>query len=165
MATHSCSCLENPRDGGAQWAAVYGVAQSRTRLKHLSSSSSLTFYAIHYTLSAISYMCACTYACMTTMICPSSGKSQLFFTMISTHISLPTGSYFLTPRQTGAVCPHPSHASTSALITMIVTYLTFLSPPTDSGFLEDKDCDSFTGVVPEPSGVNLIYARHSIKGH
>jgi len=40
MATHSCSCLENPRDGGAWWAAVYGVAQSRTRLKRLSSSSS-----------------------------------------------------------------------------------------------------------------------------
>ena len=36
-----CSCLENPRDGGAWWAAVYGVAQSRTRLKWLSSSSSL----------------------------------------------------------------------------------------------------------------------------
>ena len=34
-----CSCLENPRDGGAGWAAVYGVAQSRTRLKRLSSSS------------------------------------------------------------------------------------------------------------------------------
>ena len=33
-----CSCLENPRDGGAWWAAVYGVAQSRTRLKRLSSS-------------------------------------------------------------------------------------------------------------------------------
>ena len=28
-----CSCLENPRDGGACWAAVYGVTQSRTRLK------------------------------------------------------------------------------------------------------------------------------------
>ena len=28
-----CSCLENPRDGGAWWAAVYGVAQNRTRLK------------------------------------------------------------------------------------------------------------------------------------
>ncbi|XDA72781.1 hypothetical protein R6Z07F_003059 [Ovis aries] len=28
-----CSCLETPRDGGAWWAAVYGVAQSRTRLK------------------------------------------------------------------------------------------------------------------------------------
>ena len=35
-----CSCLVNPRDGGAWWAAVYGVAQSRTRLKRLSSSSS-----------------------------------------------------------------------------------------------------------------------------
>ena len=35
-----CSCLENPRDGGAWWAAVYGFAQSRTRLKRLSSSSS-----------------------------------------------------------------------------------------------------------------------------
>ena len=35
-----CSCLENPRDWGAWWAAVYGVSQSRTRLKQLSSSSS-----------------------------------------------------------------------------------------------------------------------------
>ena len=35
-----CSCLENPRDGGAWWAAVYGVAQSQTRLKRLSSSFS-----------------------------------------------------------------------------------------------------------------------------
>ena len=35
-----CYCLENPRDGRAWWAAVYGVAQSRTRLKRLSSSSS-----------------------------------------------------------------------------------------------------------------------------
>ena len=34
-----CSCLENPRDGGAWWAAVYGVARSRTQLKWLSSSS------------------------------------------------------------------------------------------------------------------------------
>ena len=31
------SCLENPRDGGACWAAVYGVAQNQTRLKRLSS--------------------------------------------------------------------------------------------------------------------------------
>ena len=35
-----CSCLKNPKDGGAWWAAAYGVAQSRTRLKRLSSSSS-----------------------------------------------------------------------------------------------------------------------------
>ena len=49
-----CSCLENPRDGGAWWAAVYGVAQSRTRLKRLSSSSRIfkakiiaTYYRTH----------------------------------------------------------------------------------------------------------------------
>ena len=36
------SCLENPRDGGAWWAAVSGVSQSRTRLKRLSSSSSIS---------------------------------------------------------------------------------------------------------------------------
>ena len=35
-----CSCLENPRDEGAWWATVYGVTQSQTRLKRLSSSSS-----------------------------------------------------------------------------------------------------------------------------
>ena len=36
-----CSCLENPRDGGTWWAAIYVVAQSRTRLKQLSNSSSM----------------------------------------------------------------------------------------------------------------------------
>ena len=38
-----CSCLENPRDGGAWWAAIYGMAQSRTQLKRLSSSSRKRF--------------------------------------------------------------------------------------------------------------------------
>ena len=38
------SCLENPMDGGAWWAAIYGVAQSRTRMKRLSSSSSSQGY-------------------------------------------------------------------------------------------------------------------------
>ena len=38
-----CSCLENPKDRGAYWAAVYGVAQGRTRLMQLSSSSSMLF--------------------------------------------------------------------------------------------------------------------------
>ena len=41
MATHSSVlALEKPRDGGTWWVAIYGVAQSRTRLKRLSSSSS-----------------------------------------------------------------------------------------------------------------------------
>ena len=43
----SCSCLENPRDEGAWWAAAAGVAQSRTRLKRLSSSSG-KFLALSY---------------------------------------------------------------------------------------------------------------------
>ena len=41
-----CSCLENPRDGEAWWAAVYGVTQCQTRLKWLSSSSSSTYISV-----------------------------------------------------------------------------------------------------------------------
>ena len=60
-----CSCLENPSDGGAWWAAVYGVAQSRTRLKRLSSSQQHSKYTLQYilcthifsfTLSSINFM-------------------------------------------------------------------------------------------------------------
>ena len=39
-----CSCLENPRDGGTWWAAIYGVAQSQTWLKWLSSSTTWAFH-------------------------------------------------------------------------------------------------------------------------
>ena len=51
-----CSCLENPRDGGAWWAAVYGVAQSRTRLKRLSSmsASSACTFLLWTSLSSLS---------------------------------------------------------------------------------------------------------------
>ena len=45
-----CSCLENPRDKVACWAAVYGVAKSRTRLKRLSSSND-TFNLLIFTFS------------------------------------------------------------------------------------------------------------------
>ena len=49
-----CSCLENPRDGGACWAAIYEVAQSRTQLKRLSSSSSSSslHILVHFILTA-----------------------------------------------------------------------------------------------------------------
>ena len=53
-----CSCLENPRDGGAWWPAIYGVAQSQTQLKWLSSSSTyaiLLFTALGFT-SITSYI-------------------------------------------------------------------------------------------------------------
>ena len=57
------SCLENPRDRGAWWAAVYGVAQSRTRLKRLSSSSSSLWVivVIHYTITYITITTSCCY--------------------------------------------------------------------------------------------------------
>ena len=59
-----CSCLENPRDGGAWWAAVYGVKQSRTQLKQLSSSSSsmihwglMLFKLVSYPLLFFFFFC------------------------------------------------------------------------------------------------------------
>ena len=52
-----CSCLENPRDGGAWWAAVYGVPQSQTRLKRLSnSSSSSQAQALHHCFRSRSHL-------------------------------------------------------------------------------------------------------------
>ena len=48
-----CSCLENPRDGGVWWAVLYGVTQSRTQLKQLSSSSSSTVRCPRLTLDLI----------------------------------------------------------------------------------------------------------------
>ena len=51
------SYVENPMDGGAWWAAVYGVAQSRTRLKRLSSSSwFLQFKSFEYYLWTFSFL-------------------------------------------------------------------------------------------------------------
>ena len=47
-----CSCLENPRDGGAWWAAIYGVAQSRTQLKRLTSTSKLCIQCSHFSVAS-----------------------------------------------------------------------------------------------------------------
>ena len=57
------SCLENPMDGGAWWAAVYGVTQSRTRLKWLSSSSSVGVCELR--LSIILFGCSSACLCIT----------------------------------------------------------------------------------------------------
>ena len=51
-----CSCLENPRDGRALWAAIYGVTQSRTQLKQLSSSSSSSSKNLLYSIGTILYI-------------------------------------------------------------------------------------------------------------
>ena len=58
MAAHSC--LENPRDGEAWWAAVSGVAQSRTRLKQLSSSKDTSQIGLGFMLMTsfgLDYLC------------------------------------------------------------------------------------------------------------
>ena len=67
-----CSCLGNPRDGGAWWAAVYGVTQSRTRLMRLSSGSNsfindvlfLQFlFRAHFKIHACCCVCILSVAC------------------------------------------------------------------------------------------------------
>ena len=64
------SCLENPRDGGAWWAAISGVAQSRTRLKRLSSRmlSSISAAAF-YILRLYIYIYIYIYIYMTSDVC------------------------------------------------------------------------------------------------
>ena len=57
-----CSCLENPRDDGAWWVAVCGVAQSQTRLKIRSSSSSYIF-VIYSTKSCFLFFLSCAIFC------------------------------------------------------------------------------------------------------
>ena len=70
-----CSCLENPRDGGAWWAAVSGVAQSQTRLKRLSSSSSSSSV---YLLISKSYSVAILYPLLTVNLFSMSLSLFLF---------------------------------------------------------------------------------------
>ena len=63
-----CSCLENLRDGGAWWAALYGVVQSRTRLKRLSSSS---------TCVSTEWDCTCRFATLKVWKCSLTTKELL----------------------------------------------------------------------------------------
>ena len=83
-----CSCLQNPRDMGAWWAAVSGVTQSRTRLKLLSSSSSsstaklVTFVVVH---------CSVIQLCLTLcdpMACNTPGFPVLHYfpEFVQTHV-------------------------------------------------------------------------------
>jgi len=65
-----CSCLENPRDGGAWWAAIYGVAQSWTWLNWLSSSSSRGLW--DYPVFKILFTLFCSSAVISTILFSSS---------------------------------------------------------------------------------------------
>ena len=66
-----CSCLENPRNGGAWWAAVYGVAQSRTRLKRLSSSSSSSSSMLFESMMPSNHLALCSCLLLLPLIFPS----------------------------------------------------------------------------------------------
>ena len=89
-----CSCLENPRDGGAWWAAVYGVAQSRTRLKQLSSSSSSSrgsalFYFLHVAIQRGTWQIAKSWTRLSNWACVHVQLSQHCFFLPLSKISWP----------------------------------------------------------------------------
>ena len=69
-----CSCLENSRDGRAWWAAVYGVAQSRTRLKRLSSTYSLCLRLDLQGSEILS--CVCVSVCICVCLCVGRGEGS-----------------------------------------------------------------------------------------
>ena len=72
------SCLENPRDGGAWWASVYGVTQSWTRLKRLSSSSKDSNHPIKRAQwwNPVSWTLAAAYIPAWVLLCPSFPSSR-----------------------------------------------------------------------------------------
>ena len=78
MAPLQYSCLENPRDRVAWWAAIYGVTQTWTRLKRLSSSSILTNKDVFEPSYDLTFMTQnCNY------ICTKSSINQRFYKMKS----------------------------------------------------------------------------------
>ena len=77
-----CSCLENPRDGGAWWAAIYGAAQSRTRLKRLSSihnmKISTAIFKYTYSLVILStFILLCSYHHLSPELCTIYALNRL----------------------------------------------------------------------------------------
>ena len=75
------SCLENPRDGGAWWAAVYGVTQSRTWLKRLRSSSSV-YMSILFSPSLPLFLCQLCWQIQSQYLCLHSFPANRFINTI-----------------------------------------------------------------------------------
>ena len=72
-----CSCLENPRDGGAWWAAVCGVAQSRTRLKWLSSILHIIVIIKYCLYSLDCTICPCSLLILYLALCTSLSPNPI----------------------------------------------------------------------------------------
>ena len=138
-----CSCLENPRDGEAWWAAVYGVAQSRTWLKWLSSSCSLPICFSHlldcpliYSNSALrpSLWCSPNLEVLVPQIhttCSLSIPSPLLEASVSfcRPLYLMVTSIF----STAALSPFSALLYIMELTTITVLYVLFIySPPSES---------------------------------
>ena len=77
-----CSCLENPRDGGGWWASVYGVAQSRARLKQLSSSSREIESIGCVCVCVCVLVCVCVCVCVCLCVCVFS-CSVMFWVFVT----------------------------------------------------------------------------------
>ena len=93
------SCLENPRDGGAWWASVHGVTQSRTQLKWLSSSSSSSLHCFPFGECWSKSVCVCVCVCVCVPVIPVTvtSKRHLSFLPLSFFpFSLPL-SFSLSP--------------------------------------------------------------------
>ena len=89
------SCLENPMDGGAWWAAVYRVAQSRTRLKRLSSSSMYMYISVSsvQSLSCVQlFMTPWTAACQASL---SITNSRSLLKLMSIELVMPSNHLIL----------------------------------------------------------------------
>ena len=86
------SCLENPRNRGAWWAAVYGVAQSRTRLKRLSSSSSsvsiLSICLSRRIITSLYHLCV-----YLSNLCHHRSVPSIHLSCLHHHISVPSIIY------------------------------------------------------------------------
>ena len=103
-----CSCLENPSDGGAWWAAVYGVAQSRTRLKWLSSNlyyflCSASFGLVHFSFSSffkynvivlISSFLMCTFTAINFLLSTDIPAYCVFMLCFCFHLSLSIFNFY-----------------------------------------------------------------------
>ena len=105
-----CSCLENPRDRRAWWAAVYGVAQSRTRVKRLSTVAAMCIYVSATLCPTVSFPMLCPQVCCLCLhlyFCPadrfiSTIRFQIYALIYDIYFSLSdltslciTGSRFL----------------------------------------------------------------------
>ena len=128
-----CSCLENPRDSGAWWAAIYGVAQSQTRLKRLSSSSSMSIELMMPSHTSPPLLPPCSPALSLSQLqglfqsfqCCYCSVAQWLLTLCDPMIcSVPATSPSLSPRVCSHSCPlsqwcHPTISSSVALFSSI----------------------------------------------